>query len=96
MIRQVNMVDFEDIFNFAEVRFDMEWNTCCVIFHNGHILICDEGKDQEFTLKNINEILNNPKKLICNYTKDKEAGYHILKEFMEEHKLEDMYVANDF
>lgn len=96
MPRQENLVDFDEIFDFAEKHHKIEWNDCCDMFHRTPIICDDEGHDQGFKLNNIIKILENPENLIYKYTPKKQLAYQILKEFMEHHKIQSMHVLNDF
>jgi len=45
-MREVILVDFDEIFNYAKKKFKVEWNDCCGIFHHSEAL----------TYKSIDEI----------------------------------------
>ena len=96
MSRQENLVDFDEMFDFAEKHHQIEWNDCCDMFHRNYILCDDEGHDQSFELDYVNEVLENPEKNIWKYTPKKKLAYEIIKEFMEHHNISSMYVINDF
>lgn len=90
------VVDFSDIFQFAKKKHNIEWNTCCDIFHRNPILVCDEGRNKEFDLEEFeNEYkycLENPGKY---FTESDKIGYPIVIEFMKENNLTEMYVENN-
>ncbi len=96
MPRLENMVDFSEIFEFAEKYHNIEWNDCCRMFHNNHILIDDEGKNSSFELDYVNEVLKDPVKNIWRHTIEKQKAWEIIKDFMEFHSITTMYVENDF
>lgn len=91
-------VDFGEIFNYAEEKFDVHWNKCCDIFHRGGILCSPESSNMEIDLDTIKSNLKwdeeNPDRKYV-YSEDKKLAYRILISFMEKHNLEEMYVIND-
>lgn len=37
-IQRKNVVDFADIFMYAETKFGLAWNSCCTMFHSNELL----------------------------------------------------------
>ena len=97
MPRKETIVDFDEIFKFAEEKYNIEWNACCDLFHRGHILCNDEGHDVTFELEelelNLKENMEKPSKY---FTKQMERGYPIIIDFMKINNLTEMRVLNDF
>jgi hypothetical protein len=97
MPRQETLVDFDEIFKFAEKKYNIEWNDCCDIFHRNAIICTDEGRDQEFDIDELEQMIKDAKANNSKwFTPLVEKGYNIVLDFMKENKLEEMRVINDF
>jgi hypothetical protein len=98
MPRKQIIVGFDEIFNYAEKEFGVSWNRCCDIFHKGAILCTDEGKNTTLDIGEIEHSLEWDKEhpeTKYPLSEDTKLGYKILIDFMNKHKLEEMYVNND-
>lgn len=97
MPRKETIVDFDEIFVFAEEEHNIDWNSCCDIFHRGAILCTDEGKNRDIDLEEMEQSLEEYLKTEPHYfTKEMRIGYPIVIDFMKKNNLTEMYVRNDF
>ena len=97
MPRKETIVDFDEIFRFAEEKYNMEWNYCCDIFHRNPILCNDEGKDVTIDLEEFEETLKSSETEHNPYFSEKDKiGYPVVISFMKKNNLKEMRVLNDF
>lgn len=82
------VVDYDEIFCYAKEKHNIEWNDCCDMFHRKSILCDDEGKNRTIYLEELRDYSNKKDPI-------KIKGWEIVKEYMEENKLKEMYVDND-
>lgn len=96
MPRQLTVVDFDEIFHFAKDNYDMEWNTCCDVFHRGSILCNEEGKDKKIHLEEIESSLQYlTERPTSPRNEERKKGYEIVIDFMKQNNLTEMHVLND-
>ena len=97
-MKRETIVGFDEIFDYAEKKYKVDWNKCYDIFHTGAILCTDEGKDRNIDLAEkeaaIKDNEDHPSKYP--WSEDKKLGYKIVIEFMKENNLKTMHVTNDF
>jgi len=93
------IVDFSEIFEFAEKKFGICWNICCDIFHGRDEILCSPEnnnktiylQDKEAELKYDEEHPEAKYKLSAK----KKQGFEVLVAYMKKHKLKEMLVLND-
>jgi len=89
-MRTQNIVDFSEIFRFADNRFGIDWNTCCDIFHRTEILAYPGSTelylfDMKYDLK---QGFSH-----CGDKKDQfKQAYEVLIAFMEKENVDEMLV----
>lgn len=80
-----NEVDYSEVFNFAEKKFDIGWNNCCDLFHSSEFFPYKRYKD--FHIDELD-----------GYEEDWGAEYkrpaEILKAFMLENKIKECRIFN--
>ncbi len=85
------IVDYSEIFDHADSRFGIEWDRCLEIFHEGRIILSEEGKNVEFSVEDLERTLRENEEA----ESYKILGYKILLDFMKENDLNEIYVEND-
>lgn len=91
----INRVDFSDIFNYAEKRFDIGWNEACDIFFGNSL---DYKSYNEYNISNLSEFYEGDFDESPSYFEDmsdEQKSYYIIEQFMKEKDITDIFIEND-
>lgn len=105
---QINRVGFAEVFYYADKHFNIDWNTCCQLFHDTEVFkynnvteIYMSDVKHNFTYRKEIDKLTGEELLqyIINFRgtdistlSEKDKQYIILLNFMLENEIEDMEV----
>lgn len=92
------IVEFSEIFEFAEKEFKMHWNQCCDVFYSGHETIqSPETQNKHAYLGDCESELEwlRENKDHKYYNDNKAKTLEVLVAFMKDKKLKEMLILND-
>jgi len=87
---RVLVVDFTEIFDHAEKKFELCWDRCTEIFHEGRVIVDNHGGNVELRLEELEKLSKE-----ASHQGDKKLAHEILIDYMSENELKEIYIVNN-
>ena len=84
-----NEVDFSEIFFYAEKKFKVHWNRANDMFFDNCL---DYKSFNEYSIEEINERVDT--NIPFEELSEEDKGYYIIKQFMIDNNIEDIWIDN--